>query len=175
MVNISSILLTFIGLFIATLYDLKNRRIPNLLTISMTLAGFINSFINKGFVSLGEHVLAFLIGFIFYFLFYLVGAFGAGDVKLIASLGAIMGLKFILMASIIILLVGGIISFIILAKNNGLYYISKLLYDFFNLLFTGRIKQFKRIVTSPGSNSYPYTIAIFVGSMVTIRYMYPIN
>jgi len=169
------ILLVVVGLFIAMVTDLKKRRIPNLLTVSMTIAGLINCFINKGIYGLGEHLLAFLFGFVFYFIFYLVGAFGAGDVKLIASLGAIMGLKFILMASIIILLVGGIISFIILAKNNGLYYISKLLYDFFNLLFTGRIKQFKRIVTSPGSNSYPYTIAIFVGSMVTIWYMYPIN
>src|SRR5690625_2044855 len=175
MVNISSILLTFIGLFIATLYDLKNRRIPNLLTISMTLAGFINSFINKGFVSLGEHVLAFLIGFIFYFLFYLIGAFGAGDVKLIASLGAIMGLKFILIASILILLVGGIISFMILLKNNGLLYIASLLKNTFRLLFTRNVTQMKKNAVRSERNSYPYTIAIVAGSLMTIWYIYSIS
>src|SRR5690625_281847 len=175
MVNISYILLIITGLFIAMVTDLKERRIPNLLTVSMTTAVLINCFINKGIYGLGEHLLAFLFGFVFYFIFYLVGAFGAVDVKLIASIGAIMGCKFIIIASIIILLVGGIISFVILAKNNELCNISKLLYNFFHLLLTGKITQFKRIVTSPERNSYPYSIAIFAGSMVTIWYMYPIN
>lgn len=170
MIKITHLILLFLGLFIAIYFDLKERRIPNWLCIAITSIGLIYSFIHKGILGLGEHVLAFIVGFIIYFLFYLLGAFSAGDVKLIASIGALMGLKFTIFASFWILLIGGIISFFILLFNQGIHYIKQLFMRFIQTLW---LRNFRSIIDKSfivKQHSYPFTIAISAGSLVTIWY-----
>ena len=75
----------------AAIFDVRERRIPNRLTYSAVIAGLVLQTAlhgGKGLLLSGEGALFF--GGVF-LLFYMVRAMGAGDVKLAAALGSIVG------------------------------------------------------------------------------------
>jgi len=77
----------------AAFTDVKTRRIPNRLTYSAMVAGLMLQGILYGCKGLLLSVEGcFLFGGVF-LLFYLVRAMGAGDVKLAAALGSIVGVS----------------------------------------------------------------------------------
>lgn len=162
-----------ITLCVATVIDVRQRRIPNWLTVGVTFIGLINSLFLKGLAGLGEHVLAMLVGLILFFIFYLLKVFGAGDAKLMAALGAIMGFPFIYIASLLIILVGGIISFILLVMNRGFKNVMFFIYSFFSSLFTGKLKEVTDGTTTEAGNTFPFSVAITIGSVMTLWYVYP--
>lgn len=75
----------------AGISDLRTRRIPNWLTLSGVLAGLaMNSFL-FGFNGLGQSAAGLGLAFGVYIMLYTLRAMGAGDVKLMAGVGAIVG------------------------------------------------------------------------------------
>ena len=88
--NIAVILLA--GLVLAAGFtDLKTRRIPNWLTVSGVLSGLaVNAFL-YGFNGLGRSAAGLFLAFGIYIILYALRAMGAGDVKLMAGVGAIVG------------------------------------------------------------------------------------
>lgn len=75
----------------AAAYDFKYRRIPNWLNLSGLILGFgLNLYLigGPGLLSAGE---GFLLALAIYIPLYLLRGMGAGDVKLMAALGAIAG------------------------------------------------------------------------------------
>jgi prepilin peptidase CpaA len=77
----------------AAVFDIRTRRIPNWLNLSGILLGFgINSILAYPWPLEGvKHAgLGLLFAFVVYFVLYLIRAMGAGDVKLMAALGAIL-------------------------------------------------------------------------------------
>jgi len=77
---------------IGTGYDIREHRIPNLLTGSSILAGLLLHGILGGWSQLGSSALAGSIGGLIFALFYWAGGMGAGDVKLMIAVGCLMGL-----------------------------------------------------------------------------------
>ena len=75
----------------AALIDLRDRRIPNWLTVSLALAGLAQSFTWAHTVTPGAAALGFATGFGITFVLFGLGALGGGDVKLLAGLGAWLG------------------------------------------------------------------------------------
>lgn len=77
---------------IATITDLRSRRIPNWLTLAAIIAGLALHLFAGGWSELGSALSALLLcGAVFLF-FNLAGGMGAGDVKLIAAEGCLLGL-----------------------------------------------------------------------------------
>ena len=75
----------------AALIDLRTRRIPNLLTASLTAAGIGIAAAGLGRIGLGASILGCLLGLAFMLPGHVFGATGAGDVKLLAAAGALLG------------------------------------------------------------------------------------
>jgi prepilin peptidase CpaA len=75
----------------AALIDLRDRRIPNWLTVSLALAGLAQSFSWAHTVPPATAALGFVTGFGITFILFALGALGGGDVKLLAGLGAWLG------------------------------------------------------------------------------------
>lgn len=76
---------------VAAAYDLRFRRIPNWLNLSGVIAGFgVNTFLSGGH-GLRNASLGLLCALLVYVPLYLIRGMGAGDVKLMAAVGAIAG------------------------------------------------------------------------------------
>jgi len=102
--------LTLLALItVAAVYDMLYRRIPNWLTISGALAGVaLNIFIYQGWPGLWLSLLGMGVGFGAYFALYSLRAMGAGDVKLMAAIGALVGVRDWFGIFVITAIVGGI-------------------------------------------------------------------
>jgi len=77
---------------VAAVFDIRSRRIPNWLVLAGIIAGLTwNVSSSPGWSGLGRAAAGLGLGFILYFPLYLLRARGAGDVKLLAAVGAITG------------------------------------------------------------------------------------
>ena len=76
-------------LTIATVADIRSRRIPNWLVFPFLLAGITVSTLTNGWSGLAHSVTGVLLAALVLGLFYFLGGMGMGDVKLCASIGAL--------------------------------------------------------------------------------------
>jgi prepilin peptidase CpaA len=108
------------GLLAATVIDLRTRRIPNALTATMAGTGL--GLAATGFS--GVSPLAAALGFVFGFLLMLpghaLGATGAGDVKLMAAVGAIVGPALVLKAFLFTAVAGGVLAVAVALRRRRL-------------------------------------------------------
>jgi prepilin peptidase CpaA len=96
---------------IAAVYDIRYRRIPNWLTLSGVLAGMaMNAFLTPVWPGLKTSLLGFAVGFGIYFALFAIRAMGAGDVKLMAAVGAMVGWQDWFAIFAITALLGGIFA-----------------------------------------------------------------
>lgn len=89
-------------------FDLKERKIPNKITLTGILIGILFNIITGGWTGLLHSLLGMFAGLAIFFLPFVMGGMGAGDVKLMGAIGALMGWQFLLMTAIYSALVGGI-------------------------------------------------------------------
>ena len=76
----------------AAVYDIRYRRIPNWLTVMGVAVGLLlKSFLYPGWPGLRLGLLGLAVAFGVYFVLYALRAMGAGDVKLMAAIGAMVG------------------------------------------------------------------------------------
>jgi prepilin peptidase CpaA len=101
--------------------DLRSRKIPNWLNLSACILGFgLNTFLTHaaGFKLAGEGVgLALLV----YLPLYLIRAMGAGDVKFMAGIGALIGPENWLEVFLITAILGGVASLCLIVARNRLH------------------------------------------------------
>lgn len=84
----------FAMLVVATITDLRRRRIPNLVTMPAALVAFIVHGAYGGGWGFASSLLAFLIWFVLGFLFYRMAAgkqIGGGDIKMVMATAACIG------------------------------------------------------------------------------------
>lgn len=81
-----------IAILIATITDLRMFKIHNLLTIPLLLSGLLYHGLVTGPDGLLSSFFGVLFGFGVLVLFFLVGGIGGGDVKLLAGVGAWLGI-----------------------------------------------------------------------------------
>src|SRR5688572_29424834 len=78
---------------VAAWTDVRERRIPNWLTATVAAAGIAQSFSPFSLITPSQALVGLAVGFALPFLLYAVGGRGAGDVKLLAGIGAWMGFR----------------------------------------------------------------------------------
>ena len=86
------LLVVLIAAAIAVCTDLRKFQIYNSLTIPLLISGLVYHGVLNGPGEFASSMLGALLGFGFFMLFYLVGGMGSGDVKLMAGIGAWLGL-----------------------------------------------------------------------------------
>jgi prepilin peptidase CpaA len=105
---------------VAAVIDVRWRRIPNWLTFSALVGGLVLNLMRfgppGGLVALGGAAL----GLGVLVPFYAIRAIGAGDVKLLAALGALLGPLALVSVVIYGAVVGGIIAAVMLARRHEL-------------------------------------------------------
>jgi prepilin peptidase CpaA len=102
----------------AAVYDVRYRRIPNWISVGGIALGVLANSITRGIPGLLFALGGFALGFGLYFLFYLIHARGAGDVKLMGAIGALVGWKNWLAIFVISAIVGGIMAMILIVARS---------------------------------------------------------
>jgi Flp pilus assembly protein protease CpaA len=112
--------LVIAGVFaaLAAVFDLRRFRVPNSLTLPLLLSGIAFHVIVAGLAGLQSSLLGALFGFAILFVFYFVGVMGGGDVKLMAAVGAWLGMPMTVYVFSVAGLAAGAYSVVLLAWNG---------------------------------------------------------
>jgi prepilin peptidase CpaA len=105
---------------IAAIFDIRFRRIPNWLVLAGIFAGFVWNSYAFGLTGLAHAAEGLGVGFILYFPLYLLRARGAGDVKLLAAVGAITGPGNCVWIFFLTAILGGLIALVLLLVRGRL-------------------------------------------------------
>jgi prepilin peptidase CpaA len=108
------------GLIVATIVDLRTRRIPNVLTGTMAGAGLGLAAFGVGGISIGGALLGCLIGLVLMLPGHALGATGAGDVKLMAAVGSLLGPLVVVNAVLFTAIAGGVLAVTVAIQRRRL-------------------------------------------------------
>ncbi len=97
-------------LIIAAVIDGRRLRVPNRITYPLIIGGWLYCAANFGWQGLGWSVLGTLVGLALLLPAYAIGGMGAGDVKLLAGVGAWVGAGDTLYAFAATAVAGGLIA-----------------------------------------------------------------
>lgn len=101
------------------LVDLWTRRVPNRLTFGIAAVGFALAAAQP--TSAVPRALAgFAVGFVLMLPGHFIGATGAGDVKLFAALGTLLGPRQIAAAFVYTAIAGGLVALVVAARRRRL-------------------------------------------------------
>jgi len=159
---------TVFVVIVATVTDLRSRRIPNWLVVPFLIAGMAVCTITGGWQGLGRSVLGVLLAALALGLFYLVGGMGLGDVKLFAAIGAWIGPHQLVFAFLFMGLAGGVMA-LAWAIRGG--FLKESLSGTADLIFGFRKRGLRPhqtlALTNPGARKMPYAPAIAVGAILS--------
>jgi prepilin peptidase CpaA len=152
------------GLLAATVIDLRSRRIPNVLTATMIGVGIGLAAAGAGGATLGAALAGLTLGFMLMLPGYALGATGAGDVKLMAAVGSLVGPALVVYAFLCTAIVGGALAIVVAARRRR---------------FRTTLIQTGRLVASPAAapqqiraaapvSRFAYGPAIAAGSLVAV-------
>jgi prepilin peptidase CpaA len=152
------------GSVTAATIDVITRRVPNALTIGLAAIGLVGAASGVGGLSVATAALGFITGFVLMLPGHFLGGTGAGDVKLMAALGAIIGPQLVLMGFFYTALAGGALALgFALARRQ----------------LRGTLKRTGRLVTSPAAarndiandttrSTFPYAPAVAAGAIAAV-------
>jgi prepilin peptidase CpaA len=101
---------TLIAVSIATVSDLRSRRIPNWLVFPFLLAGLAVSAFSNGWYGLEQSLLGILLAALLMGFLHWLGGMGMGDVKLCAAIGAWIGPAQLGVALVAMGMAGGVMA-----------------------------------------------------------------
>ena len=108
------------GVLVATVIDIRTRRIPNALTATMAGVGIGLAGAGISGISLGAAAFGFVLGVALMLPGHLLGATGAGDVKLMAAIGAIVGPGIVVNAFLFTAVAGGVLALVVALTRRRL-------------------------------------------------------
>ena len=158
-------------LFVASAFDLARRRIPNrLLAIGLLAALVLHLSSGNPGSLLTTYLAGFALGLLMFLPLYLMGGMAAGDVKLMATVGAFLGPALVFQASLATYCAGGLLALgIVLASGRGraaLANVGALLHPWLLRIGGARLAPDSQSVPSVGG--MPYAVAITLGTTLVM-------
>lgn len=150
------------GVLAATIIDVRSHRIPNALTATMAVVGVGLAASGLSGIALAASIGGLVAGLALMLPGHALGATGAGDVKLMAAVGAIVGFRLVVTAFVFTAIAGGILAIAVAMRRRRLAA---------TLAGTGRLigtpADARREIRSAAPVSrFAYGPAIAIGSLV---------
>lgn len=162
MIIITSLLIILLISFIT---DVTKRKILNIVTLPAIFLSFVYYSFGLGFEGFIFSSKGFITGLGLLIIPYLLGGMGAGDVKLMAAIGSLMGTSFVFYSFIYTALIGGVIAVLLIIKSRGFKNTVKSF--FFNIAFLRSSSLGSMSISKDKKNSitFPYGVAIVLGTL----------
>jgi len=170
-INSPFILLTFI-LFFATYTDIKRHLIPNGLSLGGIVIGLSINIYQSGFDGALFSLAGLAVGFFLLIPFYAMKGMAAGDVKLMAAVGAFLGPSTTFAVVLSTLICGAVLALAYIAIKNG----GKQTFQRYGTILRTLKSTHKWIYIKPsdqdvGSLRFPYAGAILIGTFAGTYYI----
>jgi prepilin peptidase CpaA len=160
-----SLLLPLTG--IITYFDVRYRRIPNVFVLATLVSGLLINFVACGLAGLWASAGGCLMAFGLMFMLHVFGAMGAGDVKLFAAVGSVVGTGLVPSTFVVVLLTGGVLAVYTILRNGTLLStLTRVLQIFVGLLPGWQMPRFE--VPPDRRHTLPYGVAITLGSLISL-------
>jgi prepilin peptidase CpaA len=147
-------------------YDVRYRRIPNVVVVAALVAGLTINTSFMGFSGALSSVKGLGLAFLPMFLMHIFGALGAGDVKLFAAIGAVVGVTLVPMTFVVVVMLGAVLAIYSMLRSGTVFStLHGVLRIFVGILPGWEMPRFA--MPSDRSHTIPYGVAIMLGSVIS--------
>jgi len=154
---------------LAAIIDVRTSRIPNLLTFGGAAAAMVFHAFATGTSGLVEAGLGWFVGALLFFPWFALGGMGAGDVKLVAALGAWLGPVGALWLALYTAVAGGALA-IVVALGHGVF--RRTLENVRLLLTHWRVAGLSSLpeltLATAGGPRLAYAVPVLVGTVASL-------
>jgi prepilin peptidase CpaA len=150
------------GLGTAAAIDVRSRRVPNGVSLATAAAGVGLAATGASGITVWASLLGFVVGLVLMLPGHVLGATGAGDAKLFAAAGAVMGVGRVFEAFLLVAIAGGVLAFGIALQRGRL---RRTLGHLGRLV--GRPGETRKTIESAAEhNRFPYAPAVAAGCLL---------
>ena len=150
-------------------WDLSTRRIPNVLTFGAAAGALGFHLANAGVSGLGWSAAGWLVGAAFFFPLFALRGLGAGDVKLVAALGAWLGPGQTVWLAAFSAIAGGVLGLAVAIASG---YTKQAFTNVWGLLGYWKVMGLKphpgMTLEASGTPKVPYALPIAAGLVMTL-------
>ncbi|HWS54820.1 MAG TPA: A24 family peptidase [Pyrinomonadaceae bacterium] len=152
---------------VITYYDVRYRRIPNLFVLATLVSGLVLNTIFGGWGGALTSLTGCGLGLGLMLLLHVLGAMGAGDVKLFAAIGAVVGAKLVVPTFLVVALTGGVLAVYSMLRAGAVRStMINVLRIFVGLLPGWQMPRFA--VPADRRHTIPYGVAITFGALISL-------
>ncbi len=145
--------------------DYRSRLIPNFITFAAMLAGLAMHGLHNGWDGLSYSLSGLVTGGGLLLVFYLMGGIGAGDVKLLAGVGALVGAEKVFAVFVLTVIAGGVMAAGQIAIDHSLKNICNRIKNFVVALPYKNHFGVDDQINVSAKNTLPYGVAIAIGTL----------
>jgi prepilin peptidase CpaA len=155
-----------------TYYDVRYRRIPNLLVLSLLIGGLTINISFGGFNGALTSLEGFALAFLPMFLIHLFGAMGAGDVKLFGAVGSVIGVSMVPMTFVVVVMLGAVLAIYTMLRAGTIFStLHGVLRIFVGIMPGWEMPRFA--IPPDRKHTIPYGVAIMLGSLIAAAVFQP--
>jgi prepilin peptidase CpaA len=149
--------------------DWRTRRVPNFLTLGGTALACAYAFVSHGFGGLLTGLEGFGLGFLLFLPMFLLGGMGAGDVKLLACLGAWLGPWETVWMAMYAMVAGGVMAVGVAAATGYLRQAVRNVWLLLQYWTVMGVRPFPELTLATAQGPrLPYAISIAAGAAAAI-------
>jgi prepilin peptidase CpaA len=164
---IASVVL-LLPLAVAVTYtDVRFRRIPNAYAAAALAGGLLLNTFFGGFEGLTRSLAGCALAFVLMLVLHLVGGMGAGDVKLFAAVGAVVGLRLVLPAFVLVMLVGFAMAVFEMVRVGAVRQTLRRVLHIFGGAIP-LVQAYMPAAPAGRRRTIPYGVAIVVGGLASL-------
>lgn len=152
--------------------DVRERRIPNVLTVGGLLLALVIGGVQAGLAGLAAAAVGAALGLLVGLPVFLLGGLGGGDVKLLAAVGAFLGPGRLPLALLAIALTGGVMAAVEVVRRGA---VRQTVLNLWAIIMSIGPRSFGRwrtresggalTVDAASAVTIPYAVAIAIGSV----------
>ncbi len=159
-------LLLLVPLAVAVIYyDVRYRRIPNVLVLAALIAGLVLNTSFGGAQGAVSSIEGFALAFAPMLLMHIFGAMGAGDVKLFGAIGAVLGVGLVPMTFVVVVMLGAALAVYSMLRAGTVFStLHGVLRIVVGILPGWQMPRFA--MPSDRRHTIPYGVAIMLGSVI---------